>query len=120
MDFLNTLTAKNRSQCAELKLKSVDRVAVLETPVEMRKFKKSKDKDGFVPDLSDNTKQQIAIFSLKLTTAPNDGVYEMTFELKNGKLQFDERVISRTNIYGDQPKCVMDKMPHLRKYCYCL
>ena len=85
----------------------------------MRKFKKTVDADGFVPDLSDTTKQQIAVYSLKFTTAPNDGVYEMTIELKNGKLQFDERTISRTNMYGDQPKCVAEKRPHLRKYCYC-
>ena len=119
VDFLNTLTANNRSQCAELRLKLVDRVAILETPVEMRKFKKSKDRDGFVPDLSDNTKRQMAVFSLKFRTAPNDGIYEMTIEMKNGKLQFDERTISRTNMYGDQPKCVAEKRPHLRKYCYC-
>ena len=120
MDFLNTLTAENRAQCAELKLKTANRVAILETPVEMRKFKKTVDADGFVPDLSDTTKQQIAVYSLKFTTTPNDGVYEMTMELKNGKLHFDELSISRTNKYGDQPKCIADKLPHLRMFCYCM
>ena len=95
--FLNALTAQIRTRCVELKLKTANHVAVLETPVEMRKFKKTVDADGLVLDLSDTTKQQIAVYSLKFTTAPNDGVYEMTIKLEKGKLQYDERTISRTN-----------------------
>ena len=93
---------------------------MMETPVEMRKFKKTKDADGFVPELSDKTQRSFAVYMLKFSTSPNDGIYEMTIKLRNGKLEFDDRTISRTNKYGDQPKCVMDRMPHLRKYCYCI
>ena len=92
----------------------------METPQQLRAFKGSKDADGLVPDLSDRTKRQIGVFMLQFETSPNDGVYEITVQMTNGKLQFNERTISRTNVYGDQPICVMYKMPHLRKYCFCL
>ena len=119
VDFLNSLTQSVRAQCAELRLKEAQQVAVMQTPEALRKFKKTKDADGYVPELSDTTKLQVGIYMLKFVTEPNDGIYEMTIELKGGKLVFNDRTISRTNAYGDQPKCVMDKMPHLRKYCYC-
>ena len=91
----------------------------METSKQLRAFKKSKDRDGYVPDLSATTRQQVAIYMLKFETRPNDGVYEMTIRLNGGKLEFNERTISRTNKYGDQPKCVSAEMPHLRKYCFC-
>ena len=91
----------------------------METPEAMRKFKKSKDKDGFVPEFSDASKQQVAVYTLKLETAPNDGLFEISFQLREGKLEFNERTISRTNAYGEQPRCIAASMPHLRKYCYC-
>ena len=54
----------------------------METPEAMRKFKKSKDKDGFVPEFSDASKQQVAVYTLKLETAPNDGHFEISFQLR--------------------------------------
>ena len=91
----------------------------METTSELRKFKRTKDADGYVADLTDKTQRQIGVFMLKFETSPNDGIYEMSVQMSGGKLQFNERTISRTNAYGDQPKCVADKMPHLRKYCFC-
>ena len=120
VEYLNGLTSSVRSMCASLSVKEVLKVSVMETPVEMRRFKKTIDADGFVPELSDKTGRTFAVFMLKFRTSPNEGMYEMTIKLRNGKLEFDERAISRTNKYGDQPKCVRDKMPHLRKYCYCV
>ena len=120
VDYLNSLTASVRDKCAQLRLQRVHQVAVMETPEEMRKFHKSKDADGLVPDFSDDaSKQQLAVYALKLETAPNGGLYEISVKLKEGKWEFDERTISRTNRYGDQPRCVADTLPHLRKYCYC-
>jgi hypothetical protein len=34
--------------------------------------------------------------------------------------EFNEKEISRTNKYGDQPSCVAKEFPNLRSYCYCL
>ncbi|PFX24499.1 uncharacterized protein LOC111331587 [Stylophora pistillata] len=66
-----------------------------------------------VNTLADNT-----LYQLQLTTSPNDGFYEATIKVKEGvpSLRGD---ISRIDAYGNQPDCIADKFPLLRKYCYC-
>ena len=93
----------------------------METSEKLRSFRFKVNKEGaYVQDLDADTQERVGIYKLNFETSPNDGIYEMTIKLNSGKLEFSERTISRTNKYGDQPKCVSGKMPHLRKYCFCL
>jgi len=120
VDYLNSLTQPHRDQCVELTLGRLVSIASLSTNDNLRKFKKSKDKDGFVPDLTDTTKQTVKTYQLKFVTKPNDGTYELTTSARpDGTLLFDKNQISRTNMYGNQPDCIASKFPHMRKYCYC-
>ena len=66
-----------------------------------------------------NTLAKDALYQLQLATSPNEGFYEATVKMKKGipSLAGD---ISRIDTYKDQPYCVADKYPLLRKYCYCL
>jgi hypothetical protein len=51
---------------------------------------------------------------------PNDAIYEGTvhvdFKLRTYKVSSE---ISRLNLYRNEPHCVIDKYPELRKFCYC-
>lgn len=44
---------------------------------DLLKYKNVKDKDGFVPDLSGNTKAAFAHYQIKLGTEPGDAIYEV-------------------------------------------
>ncbi len=83
------------------------------------------------PPIEKNYKQ----FFFQITTVPNDGLYEFTlvseldaavssndYEYREetiAKMLVNVNSISRINMYGDQPKCIYETFPHLRKYCFC-
>lgn len=54
------------------------------------KYKDAKDKDGFVPKLTGNTATRFAHYRLKVTTSPNDAVYEVgtRIRLDGGSKQY--------------------------------
>ncbi|KAL9978380.1 hypothetical protein ACROYT_G015885 [Oculina patagonica] len=67
---------------------------------------------------SANTLVDDTLYQLQLVTLPNEGFYEASFKMNKGvpSLAGD---ISRINAYKDQPYCIAEKFPLLRKYCYC-
>ena len=87
----------------------------------MLKFKGSKDREGFVPDMSSNMTRDFEHFRLTLMTTPGDGLFEVTVthSLSSDVYDISERGISRTNRYGDDPACISTELPHLRAFCYC-
>ena len=66
-----------------------------------------------------NTLAQNTMYHLQLETSPNDAFYEATVKMKEGEPSLVGD-ISRIDAYSDQPHCIMDRFPLLRKYCYCL
>lgn len=66
-----------------------------------------------------NTLAQNTMYYLQLETSPNDAFYEATVKMKEGEPSLVGD-ISRIDAYSDQPHCIMDRFPLLRKYCYCL
>jgi len=67
---------------------------------------------------STNTLLGDTLYQLQFTTLPNEGVYEASFRTKKGVPEISGDV-SRIDAYKDQPYCIADKFPRLRKYCYC-
>ena len=69
-------------------------------------------------DKSTNTLVDDTLYQLQFVTSPNEGFYEASIKLKKGvpSLAGD---ISRIDAYKDQPYCIAEKFPLLRKYCYC-
>ena len=70
-----------------------------------------------------NEQQEMAGFEtyeIVFQTQPCGGPFEMTGEYnKKTKQTKTNKNISRINRYGDQPKCIQQKFPYLRKYCCC-
>ena len=62
-----------------------------------------------------------AAYQLGIITRPNHGHYEATviYSGKEDRFHLTGKLISRTNRYRNQPHCVAEKRPKLRKYCYC-
>lgn len=118
---INGFTQPHRKLCAELKIDKVLRAQMLLPQVNMLKFKKTNDADGFNADLSDNTAVNKIIYQIWVYTSPGNGLFEVTLTHDNDKRTFsvDESTISRVNKYGDAPKCIEKEHEELRKYCYC-
>ncbi|RCN50084.1 hypothetical protein ANCCAN_03915 [Ancylostoma caninum] len=62
--------------CAKLSLKELLDAKKLVPNEGLLKYKNVKDKDGFVPDLSGNTKTAFAHYQIKLRTTPGNAIYE--------------------------------------------
>eukprot|EP00111_Clytia_hemisphaerica_P010755 TCONS_00031414-protein len=129
--FINKLYShlnKERQTCATLKLDHIES-AGLSTPNEkVQRFKNTKrdhvcDSCGVVLDSSMDIKQdKLAIKSYQLVfmVKPSGGKFEANAKMdSSGKITVDP-LISRINMYRDQPKCIAATHPHLRPYCYCV
>ena len=125
--FMNDLILQNaevEQLCHKLTLKTI-RSAFRDMPSEeLQFFEKTKgdavcDSCGVVTgDKSTNTLATDTLYQVQFVTLPNEGFYEASIKMKKGvpSLVGD---ISRIDAYKDQPYCITDKYPLLRKYCYC-
>ncbi|CAD5118659.1 unnamed protein product [Dimorphilus gyrociliatus] len=108
--------------CHKLSLKAISNASMYEHGRDMLKFRKSADTDGRIPDFSDNMSTDAAHLRVNFITSPNDGKYEATLilNLSSKKIDPDLKQVSRVDRYGDQPKCIVDRFPDLRQFCYCV
>ena len=106
-------------RCSELKLSKFIRAEVETPTTQVLKFFES-GKDGYEPKYSSHKIQPKDRCSYQITfiTLPNNGVFEASVHYVYGRFLV-KGSISRINKYGDQPKCIANLLPHLRKYCHC-
>lgn len=121
IDYINEYTKSFSSLCAELTLDKVIKAEKHVPNPALLQYLHNKDKDGFVADLSDKMESSEIIYEIQFQVFPSQGLYEASVKHKKLSSTFHvkETEISRVNLYGDQPDCVQDKLPNLRKYCYC-
>ena len=121
VDFINSLTAVARDKCEELSLHSVDNLISFIPRKDVLMFKKSVDRHGDIPDLSENLSLTFQYLQVTFVTEAGQGRFEATVKHAPGTGAFTVLAedISRTNAYGNASACVFDTFPNLRKYCYC-
>ncbi|KAK6055673.1 hypothetical protein COOONC_06822 [Cooperia oncophora] len=107
--------------CAKLHLKEVIEAKKLVPNEGLLKYKNVKDSDGFVPDLSGNTKAAFAHYQIKLRTRPGNAIYEVTlfYDFKMKEVHIDLASISHPNKFGDAPHCIINQNYFLASYCVC-
>ena len=69
---------------------------------------------------SERSQEVDEVLKIELSVYPSNGTYEATVTMVNNVPRVSREDISRTNEYGDQPKCVEQRFPHLRPFCYCI
>lgn len=118
----NNLTFAVREKCEKLTLLEIRSAVKYTTNEDVLKFRRSFDIHGREPDLSDRRKAGADLYLVTLVTAPGNGLFEATatYRLKDDAFVVDSKSIGRINKYGSQPHCVMDRLPHLRQFCYCV
>lgn len=119
--YINTYTAPHRSICHQLALTQLLWAGKLLPTKGLLRFKKNRDMDGFMPDLTDETSVSEVVYQVTVTTSPGLGRFEasLTYSIKLDTFSVKMDDVSRTNKYGDQAHCVMKNLDHLRKFCYC-
>lgn len=118
---INNETAYERKSCAELKLQKIDKASKYVPASAVLNFKKSKDLDGFVADLSAQSNVEIEYYQLDLWTTPGNAHYEASasWDRVRKEMNVDLKMVSHVNKYGDLPHCVIDRDYFLAKWCVC-
>ena len=121
IDTINKFTKDYRNICAELRIDEVKWSAKLIPQKSLLHFKTNKDADGFLADLSANTKVTNEMYQVKIITSPSNAIYESSvlYDFSENEFRVKLSDISRVNKYGDQARCIYDKNPELRKFCFC-
>lgn len=121
VEQINDFTKKDINKCARLYLHEIKWAAKLAPHDNLMRFKQNKDFDGFLADLSSNTKVSSEMYQVKIIVKPGKSIFEASVlhDLKENSFRVKMSDISRVNKYGSQAECVLNSDPELRKYCYC-
>ncbi|XP_076464264.1 uncharacterized protein LOC143296298 [Babylonia areolata] len=123
---INGYTSIARENCAKLTLleikhsaRYVPNVKDVSIAQKLSTYRHSHLSDSFTyPPTSASA---VELFQVSFKTQPGQGHFEVTCsrDVTSGVFRMSAKDINRINKYGDQPRCVRDKLPHLRPYCYC-
>lgn len=122
VDHVNSLTASDPlslSLCTRLKLHEILAAYQKLPNAKIAQFLGSYDIHGRRPMFSrGKVTVDECLYQVQVQTVPGNGLYEASVNFQDGTYRVTGD-ISRINLYGDQPRCIVDKMPDLRKFCLC-
>ncbi|XP_077294552.1 uncharacterized protein LOC143917050 isoform X2 [Arctopsyche grandis] len=118
---INKYVSPYSDRCAVLTLEKIEWAMSLAPTDGLLTFKKTMDKDGFLPDLSATTADVTNVYQIKVRLMPGSSLFEasLTHIVDDDSVSIKLSDISRINKYGQQARCVYQDQPQLRKYCYC-
>lgn len=122
VDRINIYTSGERRRCEILSLSNITWAGTLQPRQTLLKFKQNRDLDGYLADLSSTTtKITKDLYQLQIHVQPGDSIFEasLTHYLSTNQFVVNITDVSRINKYGEQARCIMDKNPDLRKFCFC-
>lgn len=105
-------------KCATLKLGEIKSAFQNLNHPKVIRYRGSEDIDGRIPLYDGHVKDYECNYQLLIRTIPGNALFEATVQLLDGKFYF-EKEISRINGYGDQPMCIAEERPYIRKFCFC-
>ena len=122
LTYINNLTSSDEdgaTLCARLKLEEIISSHQKIPNVKMQQHLGAADPDGRVPEFAEGTVPIVnCMYQVVLRTSPGNALYEVSVTDVEARLEVVSPP-SRLNKYGDQPKCIQERRPDLRKYCYC-
>nr|AAL13984.1 SD01790p [Drosophila melanogaster] len=121
VNAINLATVEQRQYCAPLEIHRVNWALRLQPHKELLQFKTNSDRDGFLADMTGQTLVRDEMYQLQVVTMPGEGLFEasVAYSLHTFSATTKLTDISRVNKYGNQARCIYDRDPELRKYCYC-
>ena len=127
VEFINKnitgIISDAKEKCAKLELHEVQRAGRKIPNEAVQRFKQTNQNSKCIEcevvfDKEANLDQHSIDYEIVFSVYPGKGSFEASVTVTNDEIVVNPE-ISRINRYGDQPKCIQDKYPLLRKYCYC-
>ncbi|KAK2165814.1 hypothetical protein LSH36_45g10046 [Paralvinella palmiformis] len=113
VSHINQMVQIADKMCAKLTLKKIYEAKKVYSVVQISKPVASIDR-------TEDDTLGVLQYQLTVETAPNNGFYEATVHKVIANNSFSViGDISRINLYGDQPNCIIRTYPNLRRYCFC-
>ncbi|XP_019639601.1 PREDICTED: uncharacterized protein LOC109481454 [Branchiostoma belcheri] len=119
VDFINEQTLPYRSLCSQLDISAIKRADLVTANEQVLRFNGTRDEDQRLPRFGREVNVKQADIQVILETSPSNALFEATVTVSFKLQTYTVHGISRINMYGDQPHCIMDQYPHIRQYCYC-
>ena len=127
IDYINKEVIESneeaKAKCSKLTLGTIKRAGIQLPGEAVQTFQHTVgdskcDECGVVKGKKAPQKTDLTKFELVFSVEPSKGLFEANV-IKNGTEWTVGEDISRLNLYGDQPKCIQDRYPEMRKFCYC-
>lgn len=122
MSKINAELQAAGNACSELKIDKMISAKRLYPNEKLMAFKQSADYDNIFPDLTADANLTMIMYQLRFTVSPSGADFEVSIDyyktLAEYRLSLDS--ISRLNMYGNQPHCILETHQHLRQFCYCV
>eukprot|EP00112_Aurelia_sp_Birch-Aquarium-sp1_P005764 Seg1653.6 transcript_id=Seg1653.6/GoldUCD/mRNA.D3Y31 product="hypothetical protein" protein_id=Seg1653.6/GoldUCD/D3Y31 len=127
VEFINEnvtgIISEAEEKCVKLELHEVQRAGRKIPNEAVQRFKQTNQNSKCIEcevvyDNEASLDQHSIDYEIVFSVTPGNGSFEASVTVTNDKIVVNPE-ISRINRYGDQPKCIQNKYPLLRKYCYC-
>ena len=117
-DIILNRTGLLRTSCERIQLKKILKAENFKPNEKLQQFSSTnQDSDravNFGSPTSDSDHYRI-----NFMTSPGNAMFEATVAIREDKKVIVNPNISRTNIYANQPGCILRKYPYARKFCFC-
>ena len=117
-DVILNRTKLLRTSCARVQLKNIVKASSYKPNEKVRRFSSTNQDSDRAVNFGSPTSDS-AHYRINFMTSPGDALFEATVAITYNQKVIVNPNLSRTNVYGNQPKCILRKEPYARKFCYC-
>ena len=117
-DVILNRTKLLRTSCARVELKKILKAASYKPNEKLQRFSSTNQDSDRAVNFGSPTSDS-AHYRINFMTTPGDALFEVSVTIRDDHKVIVNPNLSRTNIYGSQPMCILRKEPYARKFCYC-
>jgi len=117
-DVILNRTDLLRTSCERIQLKKILKAESFKPNEKLQRFSSTNQDSDLAVNFGSPTPDS-EHYRINFVTMPGNALFEVTVAIREDKKVIVNPNISRTNLYGNQPKCILRKYPYARKFCYC-
>lgn len=117
-DVILNRTDLLRTSCERIRLKKILKAQNFKPNEKLQRFSHTNQGTDRAVNFGLPTEDS-AHYRINFMTIPGNAMFEVTVAIREDNKVLVDPSISRTNVYGSQPNCILRKYPYARKFCYC-
>lgn len=117
-DVILNRTKSLRTLCARVQLKEILKASSYKPNEKLQRFSSTNQDSDRAVNFGSPTLDSLH-YRINFMTSPGDALFEATVTIRQDYKVIVNPNLSRTNLYGNQPSCILRKEPYARKFCYC-